>query len=117
MRNSRPEPINKLFGNISEHTCRTTLSQVQKHAIFLLKLNRAVSALLPAPLRPWCRLANIRQNVIVLEISNASWLMQLRYEQHQLLSKLRAQILPSLSAIDIRINPAMAIKQESNAQK
>ncbi|RLR17571.1 DUF721 domain-containing protein [Sodalis-like symbiont of Bactericera trigonica] len=72
--------------------------------------------LLPTPLSPWCRVANVRQGVLVLETANASWKMRLRYEQPRLLSALRAQILPSLSSIDIRINPSMARKQELNAQ-
>ncbi|OIV46281.1 hypothetical protein BK025_12765 [Sodalis sp. TME1] len=115
MRDSRPHPIDSLFGDAAE-TGRVSLSKIQQRAIMLLKLNRAISALLPAPLRPWCRVANVRQGVMVLETANASWKMRLRYEQPQLLSALRAQILPSLSSIDIRINPGLARKQELNAQ-
>jgi hypothetical protein len=53
----------------------------------------------------------------VLEIANASWMMRLRYEQPALLSALRAQILPSLSSIDIRINPSLMAKSENLSQK
>jgi len=44
-------------------------------------------------------------------------MMRLRYEQSSLLSALRAQILPSLTSIDIRINPTMAAKAQENAQE
>ncbi|UVK76814.1 MAG: hypothetical protein CMIDDMOC_00309 [Sodalis sp. Fle] len=110
MRHNRPQSIDSLFGN----TRITTLSQIQRHALMLLNLNHAVTTLLPTPLRLWCRVANFRENIIVLETANASWLARLRYEQNQLLSALRAQILPSLSTIDIRINPAMMIHEKSN---
>ncbi|MGL9773109.1 MAG: DUF721 domain-containing protein [Sodalis sp. (in: enterobacteria)] len=115
MRDSRPHPINSLLGDAAD-TGRVSLSKIQQRAILLLKLNRAVNALLPTLLRPWCRVANVRQGVLVLETANASWLMRLRYEQPQLLSALGTQILPSLSSIDIRINPGLARKQELNAQ-
>jgi hypothetical protein len=43
-------------------------------------------------------------------------MMRLRYEQPALLSALRAQILPSLSSIDIRINPALMAKGNNLVQ-
>ncbi|OZI15369.1 hypothetical protein CE195_02125 [Sodalis-like symbiont of Philaenus spumarius] len=115
MRYSRPHPIDSLFSDAAE-TGRVSLSKIQQRAILLLKLTRAVNALLPTPLRPWCHVANVRQGVLVLETANASWKMRLRYEQPQLLSALRAQILPSLSSIDIRIHPGLARNQELNKQ-
>ncbi|WMQ74363.1 MAG: hypothetical protein GPOALKHO_001381 [Sodalis sp.] len=115
MRHSRPHPIDSLFGDAAE-TGRQSLSKIKQRAIMLLNLNHAVSTLLPAPLRPWCCVANVRQSVMVLETANASWKMRLLYEQPQLLSALRAKILPSLSSIDIRINPGLERKQELNAQ-
>ncbi|AEI74870.1 hypothetical protein MPC_054 [Candidatus Moranella endobia PCVAL] len=117
MRSSRPFPIYRLFLETTETSRVSSLLQIQQRAIMLLKLNRTVNALLPVPLRPWCRVANIRQGVMVLETASASWQIRLRYEQYQLLSVLRAQILPSLSSIDIRINPGLAITPELNAQK
>lgn len=115
MLDSYPYPIDCLFDNTSEKCC-VFLSHIQQHVIMLLKLNRAVNALLPAPLCFWCRVANVCQGIMVLEIANASWQMRLRYEQPQLLSALRAQILPSLSYIDIRINPSLAKKKGLNMQ-
>ncbi|WP_413727147.1 DUF721 domain-containing protein [Sodalis sp. RH19] len=109
MRDSRPQSIDTLFTVLATPE-RQTLQQIQQRAVALLKLNQAVAALLPAPMKPWCRVANFRQGVLVLETANASWMMRLRYEQSRLLSALRAQILPSLSSIDIRINPTLATK-------
>lgn len=119
MRDSRPQLLDVLFDDASAGS-KGTLQNVQQRAVALLKLNRAVKGLLPAPLHPWCRVANFRQGILVLETANASWMMRLRYEQPALLSALRAQILPSLSSIDIRINPALMAKgshQVQNAEK
>lgn len=115
MRDSRPRSIDNLFSDATD-TNRMFLARIQQRAIMLLKLNRAIRTLLPAPLRPWCRVANFRQGVIVLETANASWKMRLHYEQTQLLSTLRAQILPSLSSIDIRINPDLARNKDPNTK-
>nr|WP_113864969.1 DUF721 domain-containing protein [Brenneria salicis]NMN90603.1 hypothetical protein [Brenneria salicis ATCC 15712 = DSM 30166]RBP66903.1 hypothetical protein DES54_102113 [Brenneria salicis ATCC 15712 = DSM 30166]RLM32121.1 hypothetical protein BHG07_01720 [Brenneria salicis ATCC 15712 = DSM 30166] len=109
MRDSRPQSLESLFDNASTSGAGP-LRDVQQRAIALLKLNRAVRGLLPAQLHPWCRVANYRQGLLVLETANANWLMRLRYEQPALISALRAQILPSLASIDIRINPSLAAK-------
>ncbi|KAB8306193.1 DUF721 domain-containing protein [Erwinia endophytica] len=112
MRDSRPQSIENLFEATEG---QGMLLSIQQRAIALNKLNRAVQGILPAQLHPWCRVANFRQGILVLETANASWMMRLRYEQSNLLSALRAQILPSLTAIDIRINPSLAAKgQESS---
>lgn len=114
MRDNRPQSIENLF-EITEG--KGMLQSIQQRAIMLNKLNRAVQGVLPAQLHPWCRVANFRQGILVLETANASWMMRLRYEQSSLLSALRAQILPSLTAIDIRINPSLAAKRQENAHE
>jgi len=113
MRDSRPQSIENLFEATEG---QGMLQSIQQRAIALNKLNRAVQGILPAQLHPWCRVANFRQGILVLETANASWMMRLRYEQSNLLSALRAQILPSLTAIDIRINPSLAAKGQENSK-
>ncbi|NIF58661.1 DUF721 domain-containing protein [Enterobacter sp. Ap-916] len=114
MRDSRPQSLENLFDEAGQESM---LQNVQQRAVALLRLNRAVKSILPAPLHPWCRVANFRQGILVLETANASWLMRLRYEQATLLSALRAQILPSLTSIDIRINPSLAAKGQEFVQE
>ncbi|AIR65225.1 DUF721 domain-containing protein [Cedecea neteri] len=114
MRDSRPQSLENLFDDAGQESM---LQNVQQRAVALLRLNRAVKGILPAPLHPWCRVANFRQGILVLETANASWLMRLRYEQATLLSALRAQILPSLTSIDIRINPSLAVKGQEFVQE
>lgn len=115
MRESRPQLLDVLFDDAVAAE-NGPLHNVQQRATALLKLNRAVKGLLPSQLQPWCRVANYRQSVLVLETANASWLMRLRYEQPALLSALRAQILPSLSSIDIRINPSLMASGHNHVQ-
>lgn len=114
MRDSRPQSIESFFDMAQD---QSVLQNVQQRAIALNKLNRAVQGVIPAQLHPWCRVANFRQGILVIETANASWLMRLRYEQSSLLSALRAQILPSLTSIDIRINPSLAAKGQESVQE
>ncbi len=114
MRDSRPQSIEIFFDQAQQ---QSVLQQVQQRAIALNQLNRAVQGIIPAQLHPWCRVANFRQGILVIETANASWLMRLRYEQSSLLSALRSQILPSLTAIDIRINPSLAAKGQKSVQE
>ncbi|SLM64603.1 MULTISPECIES: DUF721 domain-containing protein [Dickeya] len=113
MRDNRPQSLDSFFDGASP-TASGPLQDIQQRAVALLKLNRAVQSLLPAALHPFCRVANYRQGMLILETTSANWLMRLRYEQPTILSALRAQILPSLVAIDIRINPALAAKVHEN---
>ena len=46
--------------------------------------------------------------MLILEVSSASWLTRLKYEQSNLLSGIRQKILPSLSSIQYKINPTIA---------
>lgn len=112
MRDSRPQSLDSLL----DATQQKSLKSVQQRAIALIKINCVVQALLPSSIQPWCRVANFRQGLLVLETANASWMMRLKYEQSGLLSALRAEILPSLTSIDIRINPSLMINSEKKAQ-
>ncbi|MCK9780556.1 MULTISPECIES: DUF721 domain-containing protein [Enterobacterales] len=114
MRDSYPQSLEKIFIEL-EGSNKSTLQLIQQRATILLKLNRAVMALLPVPLRDKCRVANYRNAILIIEVANASWLTRLRYEIPSLLSALRQEILPSLSSIDIKINPSLGIKQEKKS--
>ncbi len=108
MRDSHPQLPDQILDGIS------FLQNIQRHAIFIAKLNRTVKGLLPAQLHPYCRVANYRNCILILETTNANWLMRLRYEQTRLLSTLRTTILPSLASITIKVNPSLAINTEKN---
>lgn len=102
MRESHPQLLDQVFNDTS------FLHSIQQRAAAIAKLNYTVKGLLPAQLHPYCRVANYRNHILILETANANWLMRLRYEQMNLLSTLRATVIPSLSSIDIKINPSLA---------
>ena len=114
MRDSHPQA---LFDVLEESLAKTsnTLQTIQRNAKAILKLNRVVKSLLPAEIKPMCRVANYRNNIMVIEVANASWMTRLNYEKINLLSALRSSILPSLSSIDIRINPDLIRKSKQNS--
>lgn len=101
MRNSTPQSLDILIDDIKN------LNTIQNRSIALVKLNQAVHQLLPKQLQTVCRVANYRHNVLIIEVSSASWLTRVRYEQEKLLSTLRAEILPALASIQFSINPAL----------
>lgn len=103
MRKSAPQSLDYLFDETS------SLRKVQQRALALAKLNQTVKSLLPTPLQSQCRIANYRHHRLIVEVSSASWLTRLRYEQQKLLSTLRTTVLPALSAIDFVINPTLNI--------
>lgn len=84
---------------------RTWLSEIKERTLVLSKLADVIDELLPSLLKLQYRIANYRQGVLVLEVSSASWLTRLKYEQSNLLSGIRKQMLPSLSSIQYKINP------------
>lgn len=104
MRYNEPEILTSIF------TKTSSLSQIQERINALSKLTYAVNELLPSPLKQQCRIANYRQGVLVIQVSSASWLTRLKYEQSNLLSTLRQKLLPSLSSIQYQIDPNMTVK-------
>ena len=91
MRDSHPQALfDVLEGSLA--TSSNTLQTIQRNAKAIIKLNRAV-----------------------IEVANASWMTRLNYEKLNLLSALRTSILPSLSSIDIRINPDLMRKSRQNS--
>ncbi|WP_294962685.1 DciA family protein [uncultured Gilliamella sp.] len=83
----------------------SSLSKIQERTIALSKLSNVVKDILPPPLNQQCRVANYRRGVLIIEVSSASWLSRLRYEQSNLIQGIRRKTLPSLSSIQYQINP------------
>ncbi|WWP01066.1 MAG: DciA family protein [Candidatus Dasytiphilus stammeri] len=103
MRYSNLYPIRKIFDDAKQHSI---LNFLQRRAMILINLDRAVKSILPSYFNPWCRVANLRHNTLILETANAKWMKRLLYEQHSLINILRSKILPSLVSINFYINPS-----------
>lgn len=120
MRDSHPQPLSDVLDDsLSKNTsdAKGSLQAIQRTAKAILQLNRTVKSLLPAEMKPMCRVANYRNHILIIEVANASWLNRMNYEKPNIVSALRSTILPSLSSIDIRINPVLMTKKDKIAQQ
>ena len=102
MRDNEPKVLTSLLSQ------GALLSKIKERTVALSQLTKVIDELLPTPLNQQYRVANYRQGVLILEVSSASWLTRLKYEQSNLLSGIRQKILPSLSSIQYKINPTIA---------
>ncbi|MDF7666963.1 DciA family protein [Orbaceae bacterium ESL0727] len=93
----------------------TGLSQIEERTSALFQLSRALDEILSKPLNEKCRVANYRQGILVIEVSSASWLTRLKYEQSNVLSALRQKVLPALSSIQYQINPDLGCYSHQNS--
>ncbi len=100
MRNSEPQSLENLFNG-------GTLTNIQERSFVLSRLNHLVYHYLPLHLQHCCRVANYRQSILIIEVSSASWLTRLRYEQGKLLLALRQNGLSGLASIQYKINPVL----------
>lgn len=70
----------------------------------LRTLNQQIQTLLRPELAQHCQVANLRDGCLILQVDNAAWATQLRFEQTELLSKLRKQpALAGLASIKIQV--------------
>ncbi|RKS84721.1 hypothetical protein DES39_1936 [Orbus hercynius] len=100
MRKSVPQAVNNLFNG-------STFLTIQERSVALSRLNHLLAQHIPHALYKQCRIANYRQGVLIIEVSSASWLTRLRYEQEKLRSLLRQNGLSGLSSIQFKINPEL----------
>lgn len=94
---------NSFAGLVNKVKCLTELSQLW-HTI------------IEPALLPHCRVANLRDKRLIIEVDSAAWLTRLRYQLPELLTKLRSYSeLRDLQAIDWYIEPNIPTTQQSNA--
>ncbi len=109
MRDHRPQTTASLLDD-------SQLGNIQQRAIALSKLNKAVKQHLDCS--DYCRVSNYRQGTLIIETASAAWSMRLNYERNNLIRKLREKLLPQLTNIEVKVNPALAAverKQEDKA--
>jgi hypothetical protein len=78
------ESVKKLY--CIAQVSSSKLAPLQAHAVILSKLDAQVRALLPKALRPYCRVANLRGDTLVLQVDAASWATHLRFYKNTLLA-------------------------------
>ncbi|WP_428772953.1 DUF721 domain-containing protein [Vibrio sp.] len=115
MRDHRPTPTSQLMDD-------SKLSQLQQHAKQILAINHALSILLPRGTENYCRAANLRQGMLIIEVASAPIKMKLNYERLNLLNQLRSAGFAGLVGIELKINPELSRsplpgREDDNAAK
>lgn len=83
------------------------LGRLRARCAQLAELDERVRAQLPAPLRDHCRVANLRNGVLVMQTESPSWNNLLRYHLPTLLRDLQASAgIPPLRSIRLTVMPA-----------
>lgn len=83
------------------------LSQIKVKVAQLQQLNELVKAQLDSSLGQHCCVANVRDNILILEVDSSAWATRLRYLVPELLQKLRThKELNRLQEIQWYIRPA-----------
>lgn len=96
-----PLHINKFLGHFQHKT--GTFSQ---HITEISTLADLVSHLLPEKLAQHCIIANIRDGLLILHTDSATAATQLRYQQQDLLEKLRLETAGAqITEIQVKVRP------------
>jgi len=74
-------------------------------------INTILKTLLPEDIAPHCEAINVREDTLVLRLSNASWSVRLHYELPELLEKLQTQF-KFLKQIKLQVYPVAKTKVE-----
>ncbi len=68
-------------------------------------LSQIFNDVLEPPLIDHCQIVHLRNNILVLAVDSSQWANRLRFEKLSILTKLRQNGLPSISSIDIIVQP------------
>lgn len=106
----KPESITTLLQESSSHN-----EQLLLRARYLQHADRLLHSLLNAEFKLHCRVANIRDGLLILDVDSVAWATRLRYQLPSLLEKLQQhEDLRVLSSIEIKIRPQQQTRQKSS---
>lgn len=92
------------------------LSQLQQHAKEIMTINKELKVILPRGAEDHCRVANIRDNQLILEVASAAIKMKIDYERLHILNQLRAKGFARLIGVTVQINPALYRSREEKKE-
>lgn len=75
------------------------------HARRLEALDEGLRAFLGAPLQRHCRLANLRDGILVVHADSPAWSTRLRYQERQILAYMRRAAEPTVRRLVVRVKP------------
>ncbi|ASF16833.1 DUF721 domain-containing protein [Shewanella xiamenensis] len=86
-----------------------TLPDIAEKAELLLYLDQHVKQIVAGPVAEQLKVANFRQGVLVVETTSAAWAARINFQKPKLLAQLQAETLPILTAIEVKVNPRLAL--------
>ncbi|ABE53656.1 conserved hypothetical protein [Shewanella denitrificans OS217] len=87
------------------------LPEMAEKAELLNNLNQHVKQILNGPVAQELKVANLRQGVLVIETTSAAWAARINFQKSALLTQLQNETLPMLTAIEVKVNPGLALAQ------
>ncbi|WP_350432256.1 DciA family protein [Shewanella sp. H8] len=85
------------------------LPELAEKAELLNNLNHYVKQTLNGPVAEQLKVANLRQGVLVIETTSAAWAARINFQKQKLLKQLQTDTLPMLTAIEVKVNPGLAL--------
>lgn len=85
------------------------LPDLAEKAELLLYLDQHVKQMIAGPVAEQLKVANFRQGVLVVETTSAAWAARINFQKPKLLAQLQAETLPILTAIEVKVNPRLAM--------
>lgn len=102
----RPNLIDDITKNSGQ------LAKIQQKAEQLQKINHLLTNELLPGSEEYCRVANLRQGILVIEVASGVWSTRLSQLRSNLLSEFRSKLFPTLISIEIKVNPSLFIQPE-----
>lgn len=105
-----PMSVPQLLGATADASLQTVLQRVQE----LLRLEKAVLELLEPPLKSHCRVANLRDETLVLFTDSPVWATRLRFQGPNVLARLRqTPIGARVRRLDVKVKLAASQPRSS----
>jgi len=86
------------------------LAKIQQKASILQEINRLLTNELLPGSDEYCRVANYRLGILIIEVTSGVWSTRLTQLRSELMRQMRQGILPSLVSIEIKVNPSLFIQ-------
>jgi len=83
------------------------LAKIQQKAGQLQVINQFLTNELIPGSHEYCRVANLRQGILIIEVASGVWKTRLSQLSHSILEHMREHVSPSLSSIELKVNPAL----------
>lgn len=95
-RSRQPKPVSSFLKQ----------NRLQHDTSLITKLNSLLQSYLKQHNIEDCRVGNLQNGSLLIEIPNATWLIRLKFMQNELLTLLRQQV-PGLLNIKFKVNPTL----------